>query len=52
MVRSFAQLGGFLARTRNGEPGMQTIWQGYPQLHECIYAIDTYWTVNALERNV
>jgi hypothetical protein len=52
MVRSLAQLGGFLARTRDGEPGIQTIWQGYQRLHECIYAIDTYRTVNALERNV
>jgi transposase Tn5 family protein len=47
MVRSLAQLGGFLARTRDGEPGIQVIWQGYQRLHEFIYAIETYRTVNA-----
>jgi transposase-like protein/transposase Tn5 family protein len=52
MVRSLAQLGGFLARTRDGEPGIQAIWQGYQRLHEFLYAIDTYRTVHAGERNV
>jgi hypothetical protein len=49
---TLAQLGGFFARQGDGEPGIKAIWQGYQMLHECIYAIDTYWTVNALERNV
>jgi hypothetical protein len=31
-VRWIAQLGGFLARTRDGEPGVQTIWQGLRRL--------------------
>jgi hypothetical protein len=52
MVRSLAQLGGFLARQRDGEPGITVIWQGYQRLHDFIYAVDTYRTVNALERNV
>jgi Transposase Tn5 dimerisation domain len=52
MVRSRAQLGGFLARARDGEPGIRAIWRGYQRLHEFIYAIDTLQTVNALERNV
>ena len=52
MVRSLAQLGGFLARQGDGEPGIKAIWQGYQRLHEFIYAIDTYRTVNAVERNV
>jgi Transposase DNA-binding/Transposase Tn5 dimerisation domain len=52
MVRSLAQLGGFLARQGDGEPGIQAIWQGYQRLHEFIYAIETYRTVNAVERNV
>jgi len=52
MVRSLAQLGGFFARTRDGEPGIQAIWQGYQRLHEFIYAIDTYRTVHAGERTV
>jgi hypothetical protein len=49
MVRSLAQLGGFLARKGDGEPGLNTIWQGYQRLHEFIYAVDTYQTVNGLE---
>jgi len=52
MVRSLAQLGGFLARQGDGEPGIKAIWQGYQRLHEFIYAIDTYRTVNAVERSV
>jgi hypothetical protein len=47
MVRSLAPLGGFLARKRDGEPGITAIWQGYQRLHECIDAVDTYRTVNA-----
>lgn len=46
MGRSRAQLGGFFARRRAGEPGIPTIWQGYQRLHEFIYARDTYRTVN------
>ena len=30
--RRLAQLGGFLARRGDGEPGWQTIWQGYQRL--------------------
>jgi Transposase DNA-binding/Transposase Tn5 dimerisation domain len=52
MVRSLAQLGGFLARKRDGEPGIKTIWQGYQRLHEFIYAVDTYLTVNVVERSM
>ena len=52
MVRSLAQLGGFFARQGDGEPGIQAIGQGYQRLHEFIYAIDTYRTVHAAERNV
>jgi hypothetical protein len=33
MVRALAQLGGFLARTGDGEPGIKSIWQGYQRLH-------------------
>ena len=47
MVRSLAQLGGFLARARAGDPGLKAIWQGYQRLHEFIYAIETYRTINA-----
>jgi glucose-6-phosphate isomerase len=46
MVRGLAQLGGFLARTGDGEPGIQAIWQGYQRLHEFIYALETHRRVN------
>jgi hypothetical protein len=48
MVRALAQLGGFLARTGDGEPGIKAIWQGYQRLHEFIYAVETHLAVNAL----
>ena len=47
LVRSLAQLGGFLARTRDGAPGIQASWQGDQRLHDFLYAIETYRTVNA-----
>jgi hypothetical protein len=47
-VRALAQLGGFLARTGDGEPGIKSIWQGYQRLHDFIYAIETHLAVNAL----
>jgi hypothetical protein len=52
MGRSLAHLGGFLARTREGEPGIQAIWQGDHRRHDFISAIELYRTVNAVERNV
>lgn len=33
-IRWIAQLGGFLARKRDGEPGVKTIWQGLRRLHD------------------
>ena len=47
LVRSLAQLGGFLARTRDGAPGIHASWQGDQRLHDFLYAIETYRTVNA-----
>jgi hypothetical protein len=46
MVWALAQLGGFLARTGDGEPGIKSIWQGYQRLHEFIYAVETHLAVN------
>lgn len=46
IVRRLAQLGGFLARTGDGEPGVQTIWQGYQRLHDFLSALETYRGVN------
>jgi hypothetical protein len=48
MGRSLAQLGGFLARTGDGEPGSQSLWQGYQRLPEFISALETHRAVNAL----
>jgi Transposase Tn5 dimerisation domain len=50
--RSLAQLGGFCARTRDGEPGLNAIWQGEQRLHEFSCALQTYRTVHAGERHV
>jgi Transposase Tn5 dimerisation domain len=35
-VRWIAQLGGFLARTRDGEPGLKTLWRGLGVLHHLL----------------
>ncbi len=48
IVRCLAQLGGFLARTGDGEPGIQSIWQGYQRLQDFIAALETYRAVNVL----
>lgn len=45
-VRALAQLGGFLARTGDGEPGIKAIWQGYQRVHELIYAVETHLALN------
>jgi Transposase Tn5 dimerisation domain/Transposase DNA-binding len=46
-VRALAQLGGFLARTGDGEPGIKSIWQGYQRLHDFLYAIETHLAAHA-----
>jgi len=33
-IRLIAQLGGFLGRKHDGEPGVKTIWQGLRRLHD------------------
>lgn len=35
-VKIIARLGGFLARKRDGNPGMMSIWRGWKNLHERI----------------
>jgi len=47
IVHCLARLGGFLARRGDGEPGVQTIWQGYQRLHDFLYALETHQAVNA-----
>ncbi len=34
VVRWIAQLGGFLGRTRDGEPGVTVLWRGWQRLHD------------------
>lgn len=43
-LRWIARLGGFLGRTGDGEPGVQTIWNGF---HELIALTDMYRIMNS-----
>jgi hypothetical protein len=36
MTRMLAQLGGFLARKGDGEPGVETIWRGYMEMMRAV----------------
>ena len=47
IVRCLACLGGFFARTGDGAPGVQTLWQGYQRLHNFLSALETYRAVHA-----
>lgn len=40
--REMARLGGFLGRTRDGEPGWITIWRGFEKLHLCVRGADAF----------
>ena len=42
-VRGIAQLGGFLGRKRDGEPGITVIWRGWQRLQDMA---DTWYLVN------
>jgi hypothetical protein len=35
-VRGVARLGGFLGRTRDGEPGVRALWRGYQRLQDLL----------------
>ena len=35
-IRWIAQLGGFLARKQDGEPGLKTLWRGLTKLHHLV----------------
>jgi transposase-like protein/transposase Tn5 family protein len=39
MTRMLAQLGGFLARKGDGEPGVETIWRGYMELMRALHTL-------------
>lgn len=38
--RMLAQLGGFLARKGDGDPGIKNIWRGYRALHNYVDALE------------
>lgn len=40
VVREIAQLGGFLARRGDGEPGVITLWRGLQRLHDLVLGFD------------
>jgi hypothetical protein len=40
MTRMLAQLGGFLARTGDGEPGVETVWRGYMEMMRAVRTLD------------
>ena len=52
-VRWIAQLGGFLARTGDGEPGVQTIWRGLRRLDDiaAIWLLLHHTTPNQLDNS-
>jgi hypothetical protein len=39
MTRMLAQLGGFLARTGDGEPGVETVWRGYMEMLRAVHTL-------------
>lgn len=44
-LRLIAQLGGFLGRTGDGEPGVKTVWRGFRRLHDLVFAWRIFTTV-------
>ena len=47
IVRMLAQIGGFLARKGDGEPGVQTLWTGFQRLETYIEAMEIHESVFA-----
>jgi Transposase Tn5 dimerisation domain len=45
MTRRLAQLGGFLARTGDGKPGVETIWRGYMEMMRAVHTLALARTV-------
>src|SRR3954449_7736001 len=44
-LRGVAQLGGFLARTSDGEPGWQTLWKGWSVLMTLVEGYELAQTI-------
>src|SRR4051794_34732280 len=51
-LRGVAQLGGFLARTSDGEPGWQTLWKGWSVLMTLVEGYELAQTITSANRNV
>lgn len=49
-LRSVARLGGFLARKSDGEPGWQTLWEGWLRLLDMVFGFMCF--ENMCERNL
>jgi hypothetical protein len=39
VIRNLAELGGFLGRKGDGEPGAKSLWLGYCRVLDCIYGV-------------
>lgn len=48
IVRLIAQLGGFLARKGDGEPGAKTIWRGLEKLNNMMEAVQAFHSLEKL----
>jgi hypothetical protein len=48
MIRFIAQLGGFLARKSDGEPGTQTLWRGLQRMDDITAAFRSFRTAYAM----
>jgi hypothetical protein len=48
MIRSIAQLGGFLARKSDGEPGTQTLWRGLQRMDDITAAFRSFRNAYAM----
>src|SRR3982751_3052173 len=46
-LRGVAQLGGFLARTSDGEPGWQTLWKGWSVLMTLVEGYELAQTITS-----
>src|SRR3954452_12760700 len=51
-LRGVAQLGGFLARTSDGEPGWQTLWKSWSVLMTLVEGYELAQTITSANRNV
>ncbi len=47
LTRMLAQLGGFLARKGDGEPGVEAVWRGYMVLQQSLHASEIRDAVDA-----